>query len=186
MKADTVAGVISDPAVNASEDSAQVLRRARQQAGLSQVELALRAAVAQSMISAYENGHREPSLATLRRLVDATGQRLVVDVVRLHSGDLPDTPRGRLLRGRRAEIHEIAHRHGATNLRVFGSVARGDDGPESDIDIAVDLRHAVSLVGLAALNREIGELLAAVVDVVPARSLRPAVAERLQAEGVPL
>lgn len=167
------------------EGSAGVLWRARKQAGLSQVELALRAAVAQSVISAYENGRREPSVSTLRRLVESTGHRLVVDVVRSHGG-LPDTPKGRLLRRSRVEIRDIASRYGATNLRVFGSVARGDDSPDSDIDIAADLPGTVSLVGLAALNREIGELLDARVDVVPSRSLRPAVAERVDVEGVPL
>lgn len=167
-------------------ESARLLRRARQQARLSQVELALRAAVAQPVISSYENGHREPSLATLRRLVEATGQRLTVDVVRTRPLGLPDTPRGRALRRHRRAIRGIAARYGATNLRVFGSVVRGDDGPDSDIDIAADLPDDVSLVGLAGFVREIADLVNGKVDLIPARSLRPSVAADLEREGIPL
>lgn len=171
---------------DAATEAGRLLRRARRQAQLSQVELALRAAVAQPVISAYENGHREPSLSTLRKLVDATGQRLVVDVVQARPLGLPDTPRGRLLRRRRSALHRIADHHGISNLRVFGSVVRGEDGPHSDIDIAADLPEGISLVDLARAAREMSESLGLVVDLVPARALRPAVAEELEQEGVML
>jgi len=69
------------------------LRQARISAGLSQTEVARRALVAQSVISAYESGRREPSVSMLERLVRATGHHLVLDLER--SGDyppgLPDT-----------------------------------------------------------------------------------------------
>src|SRR6266700_4000128 len=58
------------------------LRRARVGAGLSQAELAFRAGIAQSVISAYEAGRRQPSLPTLARLIDAAGCDLVVDIQR--------------------------------------------------------------------------------------------------------
>ena len=57
-----------------------MLRRARLGAGLSQAGLAVRAGVAQSVISAYEAGRRQPALPTLARLIDATGYDLVVDI----------------------------------------------------------------------------------------------------------
>ena len=180
---------IRDRVVRVADDAmegAKLLRRARQQAQLSQVELALRAAVAQPVISAYENGHREPSISTLRKLVDATGQRLVVDVVRGPPLGLPDTPRGRLLRRRRSALHRIADRHGISNLRVFGSVVRGEDGPHSDIDIAADLPEGISLVDLASVAREMSESLGLDVDLVPARLLHPTVAAELEREGIML
>jgi len=172
--------VIDESALEAS----RLLRRARQQAQLSQVELALRAAVAQPVISAYENGHREPSISMLRKLIEATGQRLVIDLVHTRPLGLPDTTRGRLLRRRRAAIREVADRHGVSNLRVFGSVARGDDGPDSDVDIAVDLPESISLIGLAGIAREITERLGVEVDLVPAHTLHPEVAEDLEREGI--
>jgi transcriptional regulator with XRE-family HTH domain len=113
--------------------------------------------VAQSVISAYESGRREPALSTLSRLVAATGQRLTVG---LETSDpcvrgLPDTRLGRRLRQRRAALIAVVERHGANNLRVFGSVARGEDGPDSDVDLLVDLAPGTGLFGLAALEREL-------------------------------
>lgn len=62
-------------------------------------------------------------------------------------------------------------------MRVFGSVARRDDGPESDIDFLVDLDldAGVGLIKLAGLERELSTLLARPVDVVPADGLKPRV-----------
>jgi uncharacterized protein len=73
-----------------------------------------------------------------------------------------------------------------SNVRVFGSVARGEDTEDSDIDLLVDLADDVSLVELIGLERELSELLGRPVDVVPARGLTPAVARRVLAEAVPL
>jgi uncharacterized protein len=66
----------------ADERAGGLLRRARVGAGLSQAELAFRAGIAQSVISAYEAGRRQPSLPTLARLIDAAGCDLVVDIQR--------------------------------------------------------------------------------------------------------
>ena len=55
-----------------------LLRQARKEAGMSQQELAARAGVTQSVISAYESGHRQPAIPTLAALVDATGNKLVM------------------------------------------------------------------------------------------------------------
>ncbi len=163
-----------------------MLRRAREQSRLSQTELALLAGIAQSVVSTYENGRREPSLATLRRLIEATGQKLTIDVVPTRPLGLPHTPRGELLRRRRSAIHDIAARYGARNLRVFGSVARGDDGPGSDIDIVADLPESMSLFELAGLRNDLSDLLEAPVDVVPTRSLRAGVAADVARDAVAL
>jgi hypothetical protein len=86
-----------------------------------------------------------------------------------------------LLRDRRDEIVEAAARHGMRNVRVFGSVARGEDTPESDVDLLVDLDPGVSLFALGALELELEELLGREVDVVIARALRESVAATVEA-----
>lgn len=166
----------------------EVLRAARLRSNLSQAELARRAGVAQSVISAYESGRREPSVATLARLVEATGHELVVEAVPSDQGarGLPDTPLGRRLRRRRKAIIEIAARRRASNVRVFGSVARGDDTPTSDIDLLVDLDGGVGLLTLGELEHELSDLLGARVDVVPATMLKPDVRDEVLSEAIPL
>lgn len=168
--------------------SGTLIRDARQRAGLSQTELARRAAVAQSVISAYESDRREPGLAMLTKLIEAAGHELVMDVrpaATLRRG-LPDTPLGRRLRRRRRAVLEAAARGGASNVRVFGSVARGEETEQSDVDLLVDLDTEVGLVGLAGLAREIGDVLGVDVDVVPADSLKPAMRDQVLAEAIPL
>ena len=171
-----------------NDTSGSLLRQARVDARLSQTELAKRARVTQSVISAYESDRREPAMSTLSKLVEATGHHLVVNLERdpAMKPGLPDTPLGRRLRRRRSDVLEIAQRHGATNVRVFGSVARGQDAEESDIDLMVDLDPGIGLVSLAALQRELTDLLNAHVDVIPSDSVRPRVKARADAESIPL
>jgi predicted nucleotidyltransferase len=83
-------------------------------------------------------------------------------------------------------VLETARRHGASNVRVFGSVARGEDGPESDVDLVVDLASGTGLVGLATLERELSSVLGAAVDLAPSDSLRPAVRDAIESEAIPL
>jgi uncharacterized protein len=169
-------------------NSGALIREARQRAGLSQTELARRAKVAQSVISAYESDRREPGLAMLTKLIEAAGHELVIDIrasPHLTPG-LPDSRLGRRLRRRRRSVIEAAARRGASNVRVFGSVARGDDTEASDIDLLVDLSDSVGLVALSALAREIAGIVGAEVDVVPASSLKPAMRDRVLAEAIPL
>ena len=174
-----------------SEDpttSGSLLRSARVDARLSQTDVARRAHVAQSVISAYESDRREPALSTLAKLIAATGHRLVINIEpdpTMRPG-LPDSPLGRRLRRHRTAVLRTADRHGASNLRVFGSVARGQDTEESDIDLLVDLDPENGLVSLAALKRELTAILRANVDVVPADSLRPSVKAEAVADAIPL
>ena len=71
-------------------------------------------------------------------------------------------------------------------MRVFGSVARGDDTSASDVDLLVDLRGDVGLLGLLGLEREIAETLKRDVDVVPAANLKVGLASQVLAEAIPL
>jgi len=96
-------------------------------------------------------------------------------------GSPPETVLNRVLGRQRDAIVAAAGRHGAGNVRVFGSVARGEDGPDSDVDLLVDPGDEMSLVDLGRLEDELTELLGRPVDVVPARSLRPVVAATVEA-----
>ncbi len=91
-----------------------------------------------------------------------------------------------LLKIHRSEILRIAECHGAHNVRVFGSVARGEARPESDIDFLVDLEGNRSLLDLAKLLVELEQLLNRKVDVVTEPGLRPRSRDRILREAVPL
>lgn len=89
-----------------------------------------------------------------------------------------------LLRERREELRAVAAKHGASNVRVYGSVARGQAGPESDIDLLVDLEEGRSLLDLAALHLELEELLGFPVEI--GTDVKPRLRERVRAEAVAL
>ena len=78
-----------------------------------------------------------------------------------------------LLQEKRDQILQIAARHGAYNVRVFGSVARGEASSESDIDFLVNLEAGRSLMDLARLLRELQAMLGKDVDIVTEAGLRP-------------
>lgn len=168
--------------------AAQILREARRLGRLSQSELASRAGISQSVVSAYERGHREPSLATLTRLVEATGCRLGVDVLPPAAAvrGLPASPLGQKLRRHRRAILALADRSGADNVRVFGSVARGEDTGGSDIDLLIDPRAGVGLFDLIEFETALEELLGVEVDVVPAAGLKPWVRDTVLVEAIAL
>lgn len=92
----------------------------------------------------------------------------------------------RLLEAKRDEILRIAARHGAQNVRVFGSVARGEADEVSDIDLLVDLDEGRSLFDHAALMLELERVLGCKVDVVAERGLRNRVRDRILQEAIPL
>ncbi len=89
-----------------------------------------------------------------------------------------------LLKSRREEILKIAAKHGARNVRVFGSVARGEADSQSDIDLLVEFKRGTTLLGHAALVQELEDLLGVKVDVVSERGLRDRVRERVLREAV--
>lgn len=90
------------------------------------------------------------------------------------------------LRSRRAEIVAVAERHGASNLRIFGSVARGEGVDSSDIDFLAQFQPDRSLFDWAELVRELEILLGAKVDVVSDRGLRDRVRQTIVRDAVPL
>jgi len=91
-----------------------------------------------------------------------------------------------LLKARREEILRVCARYGARNVRVFGSVARGEADEQSDIDLIVEFEPDRSLLDHAGLWLELQELLGVRVDVVSSRGIKARIRERVLPETVPL
>lgn len=91
-----------------------------------------------------------------------------------------------LIRQKRQQIIQVAAKHGAYNVRVFGSVARGKAGPSSDIDLLVELEPGRSLLDHIALVQDLEDLLGRRVDVVTERSLHWYIRDRVIEEAVGL
>ncbi|MFQ6025955.1 MAG: nucleotidyltransferase family protein [Dehalococcoidia bacterium] len=81
---------------------------------------------------------------------------------------------------------ECCSQHGASNLRVFGSVARGEATEESDIDLLVEMEAGRSLLDRAALVVDLEQLLGCKVDVATEKVLKPSIRERVLRDAVPL
>ena len=91
-----------------------------------------------------------------------------------------------LLHRNRDEILKLAATHGARNIRVFGSVARGEADEQSDVDFLVDLEPGRSLLDLGGLLMDMQDLLGCRVDVVTEKGLRPRIRDQVFREAVPL
>jgi hypothetical protein len=167
--------------------SGALLRQARKQAGLSQVNLAARAGITQSVISAYESAQRQPFLPALARLIDAAGFELTLDL-RRPPGRLRrlSGPVGRRVRRHRKDLVAAAAAYGVSNLRVFGSVARGEDRADSDVDLLADFPPDVSLFGLSRLEADLEGILGTRVDLIPAAGLKPDVRQRVEPDLIAL
>ncbi len=92
----------------------------------------------------------------------------------------------RILQERRADILRIAARYGAFNVRVFGSVARGEDSVDSDVDFLVDMDNDRSLFDVGGLLLDLQSLLGRKVDVVTEKALHWYIRDRVLAEARPL
>ena len=90
------------------------------------------------------------------------------------------------LQQRREEIITVASRHRAVNIRLFGSVARGDDNAASDIDMLVDFLPGSSLLDQVALIQELSDKLQCKVDVVSTRALNPHLRDSILEESIQL
>ena len=172
---------------------AALIRRTRAGAGLSQVELAKRAGTSQPALARYETGATLPTLPTLERLLLACGRQLHLRSVRTTEPSPPSTSmRGQLglraqkLRKYRRHLHDAAREHGVRRVRVFGSLARGEATPTSDIDLLVDLEPDRTLLDLAAFRREAQEILGVPIDVATPDMLKERIRTQVESEAVPL
>jgi predicted nucleotidyltransferase/DNA-binding XRE family transcriptional regulator len=166
-------------------DVQAMLRRARAGAALTQAELAERAGTSQPALARYETGVAVPTLPTLERLLAACGQRLQLGAVRATAPFPASTsvrgqlgPRARELRRHRRRLLGAARGHGVRRVRVFGSLARGEEVPGGDIDLLVDLELGRTLLDLAAFQREAQDILGIPVDVATPDMLK----ERIRGE----
>jgi predicted nucleotidyltransferase len=123
----------------------------------------------------------------LERLVRVTGSELDVSLRDVEtSASERSGPVARRVFQNGKKIRDVVSRHGLSNPRVFGSVARGEDTVDSDLDILIDVGSGVGLLTLARCERDLEALLGVRVDLVPADDLKPAVASSVLAEARPL
>lgn len=91
-----------------------------------------------------------------------------------------------VLKNKREAILELARRYGASNVRLFGSVARGDFSESSDIDFLVDLEPGRSLFDLGGLLMDLQDLLGCKVDIGTTKMLKDSIKEQVLKEAIPL
>jgi predicted nucleotidyltransferase len=91
-----------------------------------------------------------------------------------------------IVREHRDEILAVAARHGARSIRLFGSLARGEARPDSDVDLLVELEPGRSLLDLIAIKQDLEDILDRSVDVLTERSLSPYLRDRVLEDAVPL
>ena len=91
-----------------------------------------------------------------------------------------------ILRKNRDLILALAAKHGACNIRVFGSTAGGEGDPSSDIDLLVNMEEGRSFLDLVAFWQDLEELLCCKVDVITDGGINPHLEERIYLEAVPL
>jgi predicted nucleotidyltransferase len=91
-----------------------------------------------------------------------------------------------IIKNKREEIIRIAQSYGARNLRLFGSLARGEGTGKSDIDLLIDLSPRTSLLDIIAIKQEIEELTGCKVDLVTPASLSPYIRNQVLKDAVPL
>ncbi len=156
------------------------LRAARLRAGLSQAAVAVRAHTSQSAVARYETDVATPSLPTLERLLAATGSSLVIGSAR------PRSVQTDRLRRARAKLVEAALSRGVGDIRLFGSVARGNATRSSDIDLLVELEPGRTLIDLIGFKLDAERILGRSVDVATPRMMKPQVLRRALRDARPL
>lgn len=160
------------------------VRAARRESGLTQTALSRAVRIGRTALARLESGDRRMSAAEAIRF--ARVLRLSIPSLLGEDGDPGPSDIGALVRAKRREIRRICARHGATEPRLFGSVARGDAGPNSDVDFLVELAPDRTLFDLVGLQNDLADLLGRPVDVGTTRMLKSAIRERVLRDAVPL
>ncbi|HEU0190412.1 MAG TPA: nucleotidyltransferase domain-containing protein [Mycobacterium sp.] len=141
------------------------MREARRRRDMSQRNLAQAAGVPQSTVANVESDRQQPSVAMLERLLAAAGFRLETRLV--------NTVRpSELLERHRDGVARLLARCPIARAWVFGSVARGEDRPGSDLDLLIELTPNASFTDYVGLEDDLVELLACPVDVITTRELK--------------
>ena len=95
-------------------------------------------------------------------------------------------PTGRRVAAKRGDLLEVLRRHGVTNPEVFGSVARGDDREDSDVDLLVDFAPGTDIIDIIDIKHELEDVLGVPVDLVPRSGLKERVRARAARDLMPL
>jgi len=95
-------------------------------------------------------------------------------------------PIDKVLSSKRGQILSVAERHGAREVRVFGSRARGEAKPDSDFDILVTVGERTSLLDIVAIKQDLEDLLGSTVHLVTEDAISPYIREQVLREAVPL
>lgn len=132
-----------------SDNPGELIREARFDVGITQIELARRAGLSQSSLAQMESGKRNVSSDMLDRVLKAADYRPNLALVRSYH----------LIRKAAADL-------GLRNVRVFGSVARGEDGHDSDIDLLVTPSEKVTMFGIANFGDEVRQITGFPADVI--------------------
>ncbi|MGI6875337.1 helix-turn-helix domain-containing protein [Amycolatopsis sp. 3B14] len=149
-------GIESGSAVTGT--AAKLLSAARAQRRMSQRELARLAGVPQSTVATIEAGRRQPSVAMLERLLRAAGFHLATELVNaLRPSEL--------LERQRRSVTEVLARYPVTRAWLTGPAARGEDRPDSDLDLVVALRPGAAAGDVAGLAGELSTVLGCPVAV---------------------
>ena len=144
------------------------IRGARRAAGLSQAELARWAGTSQPAVNRYEQGRINPTTATTERLLSACQ-------VRMRPSEL--------LANNAERVRRLAISHGALRVLVFGSVARGEDDVDSDLDLLVEIpSEHLRLLDLIELGHEVSDALGVKVDIATPEMLKPSIRAEVLAE----
>jgi len=163
----------------------RLLGQTRQQAVLTQAEVAAKAGLPQSTVSAYESGRRQPTLAMLSKLLEAMGSELT-----LAAEPLPERlttltgPVGLRIRRHRHQIAEAATRHGVENVRVLGPATRGEDKPGDLIEFLVDQIPEATVMKVHDLTSEFQQIIGAPVKIVTTEGLPPKHQATAEHEGI--
>lgn len=169
--------------MDVTRELGQVEQRRRDFERLTAALQTARARLEAAIVHAAEAG------ATQREVAAHAGysQPYISQVVAQHKGRfVPTTELGFRLAAKRHELLETAREHGLRDLRVFGSVARGDDDADSDIDLMAELPDGMGLIALGEAEQALSTVLGVRVDLVPARSLKPRVRTRALADAAVL
>jgi transcriptional regulator with XRE-family HTH domain len=146
----------------------RLLARTRAEANLTQAEVATRADLPQSTVSAYESGRRQPTLPMLSKLLEAMGAEVTIAASPLPAALTVLTgPTGVRIRRHRQLITEAAAGHGAQNVRVL-------DMATAPVELLVDRIPEATVVRLPDLAAELQEIIGAPVEVIATEDLSPA------------
>lgn len=169
-----------------NEPISQILINARKRSQLTQQQVADRAGTAQSAVVRYEKGISSPSIDTLQRLLKANGLELVLDVKPASkNSELSDLYKK--VQRNRGAIKEILYAAGATNIRIFGSVARGQDDIDSDVDFLVDVeRESGNTTAVIMTSKRLSRIIGVEVNVAPTWMLKSDVRKSALRDAIPL